>query len=330
MRVTRKAQMKTKLFLILVVISAKLCAQFAGPVGTANTTAMHKDSSAFVAWAASCKVVRGYQDISNPSLGYVTVGDSSMVIGKADGNSIVSLGDGGMATVTFSFPISNGPGYDFAVFENGFNDTFLELAFVEVSSDGINYFRFPATSNSQTTIQFTNGAVMDATKIDNLAGKYRASYGTPFDLQDLAGASSLLNVNAITHIMIIDVVGSIDINYARFDKNNNIINDPWPTPFPQGGFDLDGIGVIHQSVGIKEIENDPLIMVYPNPVNSKLKIKNLKFGKSIGDVVIFNLLGEAMQEVKFDKEVIELNIETYPKGIYFVKIENIIYKIVKD
>lgn len=165
--------MKLKFLFIFNLIVTGLLAQFPGPVGTLGTSAMHTDSSAFVAWGTQCKVIRGYQDISNTSLGYTTVGDSSMVIGKADG-SIVSLGDAGIAIVTFSNPITNGTGNDFAVFENAFNDSFLELAFVEVSSDGINYFRFPPTCNLPTSPQFTNDATMDATKLNNLAGKYRA------------------------------------------------------------------------------------------------------------------------------------------------------------
>ena len=39
-------------------------------------------------------------DIANPSLGFVTNGDSSMAIGPAD-YGVVSLGDSGIATLTF-------------------------------------------------------------------------------------------------------------------------------------------------------------------------------------------------------------------------------------
>src|SRR5437868_4541796 len=140
--------MKTKLILLLSLFTCASFAQFPGPVGTIGTTAMYKDSSGFVAWGKMCNLTKGYQDVSNTSLGYANFGDSSYAIGKADG-SIVSLGDGGIAVVTFTTPIKNGPGFDFAVFENSFDGAFLELAFVEVSSDGTTFFRFPATSNSQ-------------------------------------------------------------------------------------------------------------------------------------------------------------------------------------
>lgn len=185
-------------FLILL-LSTTLFAQFPGAVGTTGTTSIYKDSSAFISWATNCSVKRGYQDISNTSLGFANVGDSTMALGIAGSNGVVSLGDGGFAIVTFVNPITNGNGFDFAVFENSFSDVFLELAFVEVSSDGVNFFRFPATSNTQITTQigpFDNTG--DATKINNLAGKYRAQYGTPFDLQELIGLVGL-DINNITH-----------------------------------------------------------------------------------------------------------------------------------
>lgn len=311
--------MKLKFIFIFNLIVTSILAQFPGPVGTLGTTAMHTDSSAFVAWGTQCKVTRGYQDISNTTLGYTTVGDSSMVIGKADG-SIVSLGDAGIAIVTFSNPITNGTGNDFAVFENAFNDSFLELAFVEVSSDGINYFRFPPTCNLPTSPQFTNDAAMDATKLNNLAGKYRALHGTPFDLQELTGIPQL-NINSITHVKIIDVVGSINAAYGTYDKNNSIINDPWPTPFNSSGFDLDAVGVINQSaVGVEEFEKSLGVKIYPNPFSSKFKVQRLKFSETT-TLRILNLLGVEIRNFEMHSENIEVNLSDLNSGIYFVSIE---------
>ena len=250
-------------------------AQFAPQVGFAGTTALHKDSSVFVNWASGCTISRGWQDIADTALGKAQVGDETYVPGKA-GNGVVSLGDGGSAVMTFEKPVMNGPGYDFAVFENGFIDqtldpgnAFLELAFVEVSSDGINYFRFDAVSNNDTVTQRASFEAMNATKINNLAGKYIANYGTPFDLDELKDKEGL-DVNNITHIRIIDVTGSIDPVYATRDSRGTIINDPYPTAFASGGFDLDGVGVIHQNTlsAINKIELDQRsVSVFPNPAN---------------------------------------------------------------
>ena len=114
----------------------------------------------------------------------------------------------------------NREGYDFVVFENSLNDHFLELAFVEVSSDGIHYVRFPATSNTPTDKQVGGFGSLDPTKINNLAGKYRIGWGTPFDLSEVEGDDKV-DVNAIRYVKIIDVVGSIDTLYAIMMHRSN-------------------------------------------------------------------------------------------------------------
>ena len=77
--------------------------------------------------------------------------------------------------------------------------------------------------------------------IHNLAGKYQGGYGTPFDLDDLKDQEGL-DVNRITHVKIIDIVG----NGTALDSLGNIIYEPYPT-VQSAGFDLDAIGVIHQA-----------------------------------------------------------------------------------
>ena len=315
-----------KIVLSLSVISLNVNAQPYPPVvGQPGSTAIYKDSSAFVNWVTSCKVVRGLQDVSTPTLGLANGGDSSMVIGIAGTNGVVSLGDGGSAICTFQYPIKNGIGNDFAVFENSFDDTFLELAFVEVSSDGINFVRFPSHSLTDTTLQTNTFGTTDATKINNLAGKYRGSYGTPFDLQELAGNTNL-NINAITHVKIIDVVGSVNKQYAKRDSYNNMINDPWPTPFPNGGFDLDAIGVIHQntSVALKENDLDEKLSLYPNPINKGETIL-LSTSKDILFVSVYDFSG---QKILTTKENF-ISTSELTEGIYFIEINSVKNSVTK-
>ena len=71
---------------------------------------------------------------------------------------MVSLGKGGSITLSFDPPVSNGDGWDFAVFENGFEDTFLELAYVEVSSDGVVFVRFDNASLTPDPVPRHGGA----------------------------------------------------------------------------------------------------------------------------------------------------------------------------
>ena len=128
--------------------------------------------------------------------------------GEATTNAI-SLGDGGYAILTFEKPIINGDGFDFAVYENSFNDYFLELAFVEVSSDGLNFVRFPATSLTPTDRQIAGDGTIDATNINNLAGKYRVGWGTPFDLEELRDSANI-DINNISVTIFINIFGRIN------------------------------------------------------------------------------------------------------------------------
>lgn len=215
---------------------------YAPAAGNAGSTAIAKDDARFVEWASGAELVRGPVDISatTPTLAsYGTVDDA---LGNNSG--LVSLGDGGMITLTFDNAIQNGDGFDFAIFENGFSDTFLELGFVEVSSDGSNFFRFDAVSQTQTDTQIGGFGAVDCTDLYNFAGKYRANYGTPFDLSELDGTVGL-DVNNIGYVRIIDVVGSIDDAYCSYDSQGNKVNDPYKTGFPSGGFDLDAVGVLN-------------------------------------------------------------------------------------
>ncbi|HOV11777.1 MAG TPA: T9SS type A sorting domain-containing protein [Bacteroidales bacterium] len=312
-----------KLFIVLIcLLPISVWAQFPPAAGQPGSLAIHKDSSVFVGWATHCAVAPGWQNIADTSLGKASVGDSSMAIGVAGTNGVVSLGDGGCAVLTFDYPIVNGPSWDFAVFENSFSDTFLELAFIEVSSDGENFFRFPATSLTDTMVQVgAFDASMDAAKINNLAGKYRAMYGTPFDLQELDGTPGL-DINNITHIKVIDVVGSIDTAYATHDAFTHKINDPWPTPFAASGFDLDAVGVIHQQPAvIYENDDKSYISVYPVPANNYIHVVA---GKPLAGhkISLINVDRKTLKTSYAEDYGAIIDLSDVPAGIYVINVSD--------
>ncbi len=313
-----KSFQNTFFLVFFMIMENAAFAQFPPAAGLPGTTAISNDSSIFVAWADACEVVRGGFDISQPSLGNTWFGEAAAATGKAEGNSVnvVSLGDGGSATLVFGTPIINGEGWDFAVFENALNDSFLELAFVEVSSDGTNFFRFPAVSFTGIDVQVATFGALEASKIDNFAGKYRQGYGTPFDLADLEGTFGL-DLNHISHIKIIDVVGCIQSEFATFDSQGNKVNDPWPTPFETGGFDLDGVGVIHASeAGIDEEQN--LIKIFPNPFENVFEISFDEVLNNDFELEVLNTSGLVIyKDIIRENTVIDLS--DFPAGLYFVK-----------
>ncbi|HMM75563.1 MAG TPA: PEP-CTERM sorting domain-containing protein [Gammaproteobacteria bacterium] len=223
----------------LLTSTAAIAGPFAPGAGVAGTSAIAKTDPAFVAWATSYS---NYQPGSGVDAGFRT---PEKALGPAVGDSfgIVSLGNAGSITLSFSGTLFNGPGWDFAVFENGFSNTFLELAFVEVSSDGANFFRFPSFSFTPSAVSAFGS--IDPTNIDGFAGKYRQGFGTPFDLDVFKNAPGI-DINAITYVRLVDVVG----NGSEFDSFPTSLGGPHPIydPYPttgSAGFDLDAVGARH-------------------------------------------------------------------------------------
>lgn len=270
----------------LVVVSSSIA--LAGPYtepGIASTDPNIKG------WATGvAQLTRGPIDIADPSGSLASYGIGGDALGPADGTlNVVSLGDGGSITLTFATPIANGPGADLAVFENGFDTGgpfFAELAYVEVSSNGSDFFRFPSVSLTQTQTQVETFGTIDPTDVYNLAGKHGVLEGTPFDLQELVGVSPLLNVDAVTHVRIVDVVGRITPIGAfapSLDSLGNIINDPYNTPFDVGGFDLDAVAVLNIP--------EPAMLSILSLAAAGLMMRRRSRGAAVAGVMLVGMIG---------------------------------------
>ena len=225
-------------------------------------------------------------------------GDPNKALGPSwtdsEGFDTVSLGDltmeeidmgapPGRITLSFDDPIYNGGGYDFVVFENGFevlDKCFCELGFVEVSSDGVYFARFPAVSlvpkpDNATQHQYY---YFDISNVYNLAGKHPnlgGWMGTPFDLSEIADepnvVSGLVDINNISYVRIVDIPGSGDFDdnavkhtdpdsrpyYTNYDANHPIY-DAWLT-WGSGGFDLEAIGVLYPQQYAGDINLDGIV-----------------------------------------------------------------------
>ncbi len=235
--------------LILGLFTAPLVS--AGPYTEAGVLS---NDPRIVGWATGwTDEVRGPMDIAHPAGGNATGGSPANVLGPVtcDVGDTVSLGDGGRLTLTFALPIFDGPGEDLVVFENAFFSglgIFGELSFVEVSTDGVAFARFPGVS-------LTPGAVdtydtLEPTDVYYLAGKHPGANqqpceGTGFDLSDLSGhpdvLSGAVDLTEINYVRVVDVVG----DGSTQDSLGNPVYDPYPTAFALGGADLQAVGVIN-------------------------------------------------------------------------------------
>jgi hypothetical protein len=227
---------------------------YSGPTDTGHAIdgAIPSNSPLFKEWANAIDPSRTYFAPRGSSV-ISSTGVNSL--GDLDAAQIAAGDSPGFLTVTFPSGIRNGSGADFAVFENGFpfgnpDGLFAELAYVEASSNGVDFARFPSVSTNAAPLTVSGPfAGYDMSNVHNLAGKHAAGFGTPFDLDDLAAnpfvANGFVNLANIRYVKLVDIPG----NGAFLDSLGNGIRDNWPT-VGSGGFDFrlpigQGVGVIN-------------------------------------------------------------------------------------
>jgi hypothetical protein len=184
-----------------------------------------------------------------------TTGGQTVSLGDLDADQIAAGVPAGSITLEFDNTFRDGPGWDFAVFENAFrfsapddDKVFAELAYVEVSTDGTNFVRFPSVS--LTTELFEpfgpSFAGLDPSDVHNLAGKHESLIGTPLDLGELSARAEvtegLVDLDRIRYVRLVDIPG--DGSFLDGQPSPAGILDAWPTTsdFGSGGLDLDAVG----------------------------------------------------------------------------------------
>ncbi|MCH2114493.1 MAG: PEP-CTERM sorting domain-containing protein [Pirellulales bacterium] len=246
----------SKLVTIIAVFSAGQA--LAGPF---TNLGIDQASPDIVAWAQGVVSFTPTPSGSLSAEGDAALGppDASFApLGDLDSSEIASGDLPGAITLDFG-PLSlfDGPGWDLAVFENAgefFTAPFIfgELAYVQVSSDGVVFAEFPNTSLNVESGQGTadtelvvpwgrNFAGLNTTNVQNLAGIHPQGTGTAFDLSDLTAeplvTSGDVDLTNIRFLRLIDIPGSGDF----LDSQGNPILDVWPTS-GAGGLDLDAVG----------------------------------------------------------------------------------------
>jgi DUF2075 family protein len=120
------------------------------------------------------------------------------------------------------------------------------------------------------------------------------------------------------------VVGSINPAYGTRDAHHHLINDPYPTPYPSAGFDLDAVGVIHSELlGVEE--NRVQIQLFPNPTKGTITVS--AHGES--NVELYNLNGNKLYSSRFLNDV-NIDLTAFPKGMYFMEVNGVGRKILVE
>ena len=122
----------------------------------------------------------------------------------------------------------------------------------------------------------------------------------------------------MTHIRVVDVVGSLQSAYTQRDADGNKINDPWPTPFPSSGFDLDALGIIHQNTTItySSATENLSFNLYPNPAKKSGAIYvEGTVGSTVGNIKVTDVSGKVHIQHTFQSSMQLSGLNT---GVYFI------------
>ena len=217
---------------------------FAAPLAGLALGALPQAQSAFATQIVSYVQGSGSGIFDTSNLLGGPIG-GGLSLGSVD---VLTLGGGGEVTVGFDVTLTDGPGADFSVFENGFvvtgtSDVFAEVAFVEVSTDGLTFARFPTSyAGSGTAMGAYRGlsggmpVLADVTVDPASPFDPVTSGGEAFDLADLAGDPDVLS-------------GSVDlsaIHYVRLVDVEGAVPDDGGTPIvDSGAADFDAIAVLN-------------------------------------------------------------------------------------
>lgn len=69
---------------------------------------------------------------------------------------------------------------------------------------------------------------------------------------------------------------------------------------------------------IEEMDNEGFVL-YPNPASS---ILNIRGTENIANISVYNIIGEELQHIIPQENIVEVNVQNFVPGIYFVKIQN--------
>jgi hypothetical protein len=79
------------------------------------------------------------------------------------------------------------------------------------------------------------------------------------------------------------------------------------------------------TITVTGIDENVMATIYPNPVKSTLTIEQT----GMKHISMFNLVGQTVYESNTSDEVVNIDMNDYPRGIYVVRVNNNTYKIVK-
>ena len=139
---------------------------------------------------------------------------------------------------------------------------------------------------------------VEATELHTITVNVSADQCLKFVINDMVGNGICCDVG--------------DGYYRIIDGYGNIVIDG------DGNFGYQASHNLYSREGnaVQEMKSEESYNIYPNPAKETLTIE----GISIKQIVIYNAVGQMVEKINCDENIININIEAFPAGIYLVNI----------
>ncbi len=177
-----------------------------------------------------------------------------------------------------------------------------------------------STTNSITTIPSTTSGTISVTANNNCGSSLAKTFTVTANNSSVSASGSTLTANAAgaNYVWInctdnTPISGQTNKSFTATSSGNYAVIVTQNTC-------VDTSACVNIDIlGINETTTEMHFHIYPNPSNGKFNIINPKNNKT-SSIEIFNLLGELIFTLNNVKQQSEIDLSSYQKGIYFVKI----------
>jgi zinc-dependent metalloproteinase lipoprotein len=147
-----------------------------------------------------------------------------------------------------------------------------------------------------------------------------------FEVQRSTNASEFISIGTVK------ALNKSENNYL-FNDGKIAVGNRYSYRLKQ--IDLDGKSSFSNIVNINYFNKDKSVLLYPNPLESKLNIQLNNFNNNKFEIEINDVLGKKMyQNLNIQTNTIEVNTASWTKGVYFVQIKSSngieLFKVIKN
>lgn len=188
------------------------------------------------------------------------------------------------------------------------NNQYQEVLIMDLELQKGNYFKF-INQNQQP-----DSAIVDTIYYQNerKVVEFNKLYG------DCRNVYKALFIEGIGPTSGFEGIGRFSL-ICKFENNNHVFSTQ---------SDINGNCFLEGGTDIKNLKNEDLISLYPNPANNILTIKSSNCNKR--SIVIYDFQGKQIEKLYLDETEIKLDISNYHSGIYVIRIDSMSYKFSKQ